>query len=406
MIWDYFRFSLNNLRVRKLRTALTLLGIFIGIAAVVSLISLGQGMGDAIDEQFQKIGVDRVMVMPGGAAFGPPGSDLAVTKLTESDLDVIKKVRGVDKATAIFGESAFVEFKGEKELLAVWGGETDRDALEFIGEIGFFDIAKGREIEPGDVYKVIVGHNIAYETFEKDVEIGNKLEIKGHDFDVIGIQKKAGTGIHDVILRIPMKVARDIFNETEEISQIFLSTETGDSPLDVAERIKKALRKHRDVEEGEEDFTVVTSEQNIQQLTDILNMIQIFLVGIAAISLLVGGIGIMNTMYTAVMEKTSEIGIMKAVGARNSSIFTLFLIESGVLGVAGGIIGVVIGLAMSKTAEIIALQSGAPEIFRASFSIYLILGALLFSFLVGSISGVLPALQASRLHPVEAIRKR
>jgi len=389
MIGDFFKFSINTLRVRKLRTSLTMIGIFIGIAAVVALISLGQGMQEAIDEQFQKIGIDRITIAAGGSQFGPPGSELTVTKLTEEDLEVVKKVRGVEKATAIFGETTDVRHNGETKFLSVWGGYTDRKSLEFIGEIGFFDIDKGREIEAGDRYKAVIGHNIAYETFDDEIELGDDLEVSGYDFEVVGIQKKAGTGIHDVLIRVSMDVARDLFNETEELSQIFLATETGETPSVVAERIEKELRKSRNVEEGEEDFSVATSEQNIKQLTDILNMIQVFLVGIAAISLLVGGIGIMNTMYTAVMEKTKEIGVMKAVGAKNSHIFSLYLIESGILGIAGGIVGIILGLTMSKTAEIIAVQSGAIEIFRASFNPYLIFGALLFSFLVGAVSGVL-----------------
>jgi len=390
MIGDFFKFSLNNLRVRKLRTSLTMIGIFIGIAAVVALISLGQGMQEAIDVQFQKLGVDRITVSAGGVQFGPPGSGLAVTKLTEDDLEVVRKVRGVEQATAIFGETTDVRHNGETEFLAVWGGYTDKKSLEFTSEIGFFDIEEGREIKAGDRYKAVIGYNIAHETFDIDMDVG--------------IQKKAGTGIHDALIRVSIDIARDLFNETEEVSQIFLATEKGVEPIVVAERIEKDLRKFRGLEEGEEDFTVATSEQNIQQLTQILLMVQVFLVGIAAISLVVGGIGIMNTMYTSVMEKSREIGIMKAVGAKNSHIFWLYLIESGLLGMAGGGIGVIIGLSLSKITEIIVLQYGI-EIFKASFNPLIIFGALAFSFFVGSISGVLPALQASKLHPVEAIRK-
>ncbi len=404
MIGDFFKFSLNNLRVRKLRTSLTMIGIFIGIAAVVALISLGQGMQEAIDVQFQKLGVDRITVSAGGVQFGPPGSGLAVTKLTEDDLEVVRKVRGVEQATAIFGETTDVRHNGETEFLAVWGGYTDKKSLEFTSEIGFFDIEEGREIKAGDRYKAVIGYNIAHETFDIDMDIGDDLEISGHDFEIVGIQKKAGTGIHDALIRVSIDIARDLFNETEEVSQIFLATEKGVEPIVVAERIEKDLRKFRGLEEGEEDFTVATSEQNIQQLTQILLMVQVFLVGIAAISLVVGGIGIMNTMYTSVMEKSREIGIMKAVGAKNSHIFWLYLIESGLLGMAGGGIGVIIGLSLSKITEIIVLQYGI-EIFKASFNPLIIFGALAFSFFVGSISGVLPALQASKLHPVEAIRK-
>ncbi|MFC1685572.1 ABC transporter permease [Nanoarchaeota archaeon] len=405
MIGDYLRLSINTLKVRKLRTSLTMLGIFIGIAAVVALISLGQGMQEAINDQFEKVGINRVMIMPGGSQFGPPGGSLSVAKLTEDDFELIRDVRGIEKAQGIYGETIEVSFHDEVLFTSVWGGYTDSDALEFMGEIDFFDIEYGRELRDGDDRHVVLGYNVANKEFDEKIEIGDRIEIDGDKFTVVGIQKKAGTGIHDQFVRITMDTAREIFNETDEISQIFTSS-GNEEPGIVAERVEKALRKAHDVDEGEEDFTVQTSEQSIRQLTDILNIIQVFLVGIAAISLFVGGVGIMNTMYTAVMEKTSEIGVMKAVGAKNSHIFSLFLMESGMLGLAGGIVGVVIGLTMSKSVEIIAKQMDLVEIFKASTSLYLIFGALLFSFLVGGLSGVFPAMQASKLHPVEAIRKR
>ncbi len=135
----------------------------------------------------------------------------------------------------------------------------------------------------------------------------------------------------------------------------------------------------------------------------ILNIIQIFLIGIAAISLVVGGIGIMNTMYTSVLERTKEIGIMKSIGAKNSDILIIFLIESGILGLIGGLIGIILGMSFSKLIELGAKLAGYGMI-QVSFPLLLILGTLLFSFLIGTISGVLPARQASKLKPVDALR--
>jgi putative ABC transport system permease protein len=205
-------------------------------------------------------------------------------------------------------------------------------------------------------------------------------------------------------IRIPLDTARELYDEPEEFTTIFALSKENFKVSEVAADIEKALRRHRDVKEGEEDFNVQTAEQTIEQLNQILDIVTLVVVGIAAISLLVGGIGIMNTMYTTVVERTREIGIMKSIGARNSHIMWLFLVESGMLGMLGGAIGVLIGLGISYVGQALAIQLGAA-FFRSHISIWLIVGAMAFSFIVGSVSGVFPARQASKMHPVDALRE-
>ncbi|MCK4491202.1 MAG: ABC transporter permease, partial [Candidatus Altiarchaeales archaeon] len=175
-------------------------------------------------------------------------------------------------------------------------------------------------------------------------------------------------------------------------------------PEKVAEKIKEKLRKDRGLEKGEEDFMVLTMEQMKEAVGIVLDATQAVVVGIAFISLFVGGVGILNTMYTSVLERTKEIGVMKAVGARNSDIMLLFLIESGTVGLVGGLIGCLIGASISKGLEYIAVTQLDQTLIQASITPELIIGALLFSFIVGCISGVLPARQASKLKPVDALR--
>ena len=172
----------------------------------------------------------------------------------------------------------------------------------------------------------------------------------------------------------------------------------------IAEKIKVELRRFRDVKKDEEDFDIQTPEQLLGSFGDVLNIVQSVLIGIAAISLLVGGIGIANTMYTAVIERTKEIDIMKSVGAQNKDILLIFVIESGMLGLAGGAIGIAVGIGLSKLVEYLAFVYLGTSLIKAFFPWYLILGSLLFSFLVGTISGLLPARQAASLKPVDALR--
>lgn len=404
MITDYFKLSYRSIRSRKLRSWLTMIGIFIGVTAVVSLISLGQGLQDSINEEFQKIGTNRIIITPGSGAFGPTGSGLAIGKITEDDLEIVKHVKGIDIAAGVLTKSAKVEFKDEVQYLSIWGFPTDKDGEDLIDGTNFFDIENGRQFKNGDRYKIILGYNIAEDSFDKKILVGNKMMINDQTFSVLGIQKKAGTGVHDTIIRIPLETARELFDEPEEISTIFAFTQNGFEPEKVVEDIKKALRKHRGVDEGEEDFSVSTASQTIEQLNQVLDIVTIVIVGIAAISIVVGGIGIMNTMYTTVIERTKEIGVIKALGAKNGQIMFLFLVESGMLGLVGGLIGLVLGLGIAKSGEYLAVILGA-DIFKIHISVTLIVGALLFSFLLGALSGLLPARQASMLQPVEALRK-
>lgn len=383
---------------------LTMIGIFIGVTAVVSLISLGQGLQDSINDEFEKIGTNRIMITPGSGSFGPTGSALAIGQLTEEDLNVVKKVKGIDLAAGVLTKSAKIEYKDEVQYMSVWGFPTDKDGTDLIDGTNFFDIENGRQFKSGDKYKIVLGYSIAEDNFEKKVLVGSKILINGQSFSVVGIQKKAGTGVHDVILRVPLDTARELFDEPEEVSTIFAFTQKGFDPEDVVESVKKDLRKHRGVKEDEEDFSVSTASQTIEQLNQILDIVTIVIVGIAAISIIVGGIGIMNTMYTTVIERTKEIGVIKALGAKNGQIMFLFLVESGMLGLVGGLIGLILGLGIAKLGEYLAVVLGA-DIFKIHISVTLVVGALLFSFLLGAASGTLPARQASLLQPVEALRK-
>lgn len=399
------RLAWKGVKRRKIRSWLTMVGIFIGIMAVVALISLGQGLQASINEEFKKLGSNRITISPGGAFLGPGGASLATGKIKEKDLEVVKGVKGVDSAAGILVKNARVEYEGEIDFLNTWGFPTSSEGEKMVEGISFFEVERGRQLKKGDKYRVVVGYTIAEDTFDKKIEVGSKIKIKDKTFEVVGIQKKAGTGVHDLVVRIPLETSREIYNEPEEISTVFALSQEGYEPAKVAEEIKKGLRKFREVEEGEEDFTVQTAEQTIGQLNQILDIVNLAIIGIAMISILVGGIGIMNTMYTTVLERTAEIGVMKAVGARNSQIMALFLVESGLLGLVGGAVGLLLGLGMAKLGELLAVSLGAG-IFKIFINSYLIFGALIFSLLVGAISGLLPARQAALMQPVEALREK
>jgi len=399
---DYFSLAFNNLRRRKLRAWLTMIGIFIGIAAVVALISLGQGLQNAITQQFEQLGSDKIIIMP--SVFAPPGSITTESLLlTNKDNEFLRGIRGVEETAGFIMKYGQIGYKDEMKVIAVLGLAPEDE--KFWNELNFMKMADGRNYNSGEKYKVVVGYNHAYkDTWDKPIKLGSTIKIEGQEFKVVGIMEKTGDPGNDGSVYIQKETLRELFNAPKEESMIYVKVASGFDPEDVANDIERKLRKFRNEKEGEETFSVQTSEQLLESFQSIFGVVQAVLVGIAGISLVVGGIGIMNTMYTAVLERTKEIGTMKAVGAKNSDILILFLFEAGLLGLVGGAIGIAIGYGLGKTAEILASRALGTDLLQASFPWYLILGALLFSFLVGAAAGVTPAYQASRLKPADALR--
>jgi len=402
MIKDFFALSVSNLRRRKLRSWLTMIGIFIGIAAVVSLISLGQGLQDYISEQFEVMGANKLIVLPGS---GIGLASASAEKLTSKDLDVIKKTRGVDIVAELVYGVSFLEFNDEVKRVFVIGLPTEKVA-DIFRDMQGFEVEKGRELKEDDKDKVVVGYLVAKDksVFEKGVELRDKIIIEKKEFRVVGIMRQIGNPQDDSQVYIPLETAKKLFEKEDEIDTIYVQVKEGFETKDVAEDIKKELRRARDEEKGKETFSIQTFEQILETFQNVFNVVQAVLVGIAAISLLVGGIGIMNTMYTSVLERTREIGTMKAIGAKNSHVMIIFLIESGLLGLIGGIIGVGLGIGLAKFAEYLATVFLGTTLLQASTNPVIFLGALAFSFVIGSASGLLPALQASKLNPVDALR--
>ncbi len=399
---DYFFLAFNNLKRRKLRSWLTMIGIFIGIAAVVALISLGQGLQNAIEEQFEQLGSDKIIIQPKGMMA--PGSATGSLKLTSKDLKVIEGVRGVEYASGYLIKQGQAKYKGEAGIGFATGlTEIDFERMMEMVGLGVID---GRGLKDEDKFKVVVGYNHIYkeDTWEKPMRIGSTIEIEGDEFKVIGVVSKIGNPIDDTSLYVQKDILKEILNIEDEESQILVKTATGFDPVKVAETIERKLRKSRGEKEGQETFSVQTSEQLLESFSNIFGIVQAVLVGIAAISLLVGGIGIMNTMYASVLERTKEIGTMKAVGAKNSDILFIFLFESGLLGLVGGAIGIGIGIGLGRGAEYIASTALGTDLLQAAFPWYLIVGALLFSFFTGTLSGILPAMQAAKLKPADALR--
>ncbi len=400
MIRDFFVIAMSSMRKRQMRSWLTILGILIGIAAVTSLISVSQGMQSAIEKQFETLGTDIVIVVPGGGEGIMAMTGMGVGQVTDHDVNLIEGISGVEHVVSIVYKTAKVSYNDEVKYTMVMGMPTDPDSLWVLEKFR----VEGRYPKEGDNYKAVVGYLLpAGRFFTEEAPIGSKIYIEDRAFQIIGSIQEMGNSQDDSQIYIPIDIAREIFNEPTEIDMLYIKVQPGYETSDVSDRIEEGMRRDRGLKKGEEDFTVQSSEQLMESISSILGIVQMVLIGIAAISLLVGGVGVMNTMYTSVLERTREIGIMKAIGARNSTIMYIFLIESGMLGLVGGAIGCIIGSLISVGVEFFAAQAGYGML-KAAVTPELIFFALSFSFGLGCIAGSLPARSAAKLNPVEALR--
>jgi len=399
---EIIRIALRNIAKRKKRAALTMIGVFIGIAAVVALVSLGQGLQTTINEQFEKVGADKIYIQakdPTMIGEKVPG------EMTSHEVELLSKVNGVAQTAGSLFRGAKVTYNDMQRTQFLLGIPDDKAEAELSYAFTTWEVMEGRRVSHKDKGKVAIGYNLATkEQFGRNIEVGEKIEIEGEKFEVVGSFKRTGDPGLDASVVIALDDAKSILDIGDTFNYVVAQTIKGENPDDVAERIKKRLRRDRHQDEGQEDFSVQTSTDLIESFNQILNIVQVVFIGIAMISLLVGGIGIMNTMYTAVLERTREIGVMKAIGARNEDILKIFLLESGLLGTTGGAIGILIGAGISKTVELGANTAFGAGTITAVFPPAIMIGVLIFSFAVGTISGVLPARRASKLNPVEALR--
>ena len=404
MITDYFMLPWKEMQRRKLRSLLTLFGIVVGIAAVIALIMIGQGLQQAIMGQIAAMGSDKLIISAKGNALNA-GLSIDAVKITDKDLTTIKRVMGVKEAAGFIYSTAKIEFNDNARYNFVYGFPTREEENALINSGQNYKLLTGRNLEKGDKYKAVAGYEyINPDLFEKEVVVGNKMMIQGKEFKTIGMWQKTGSPPDDSAVIIPLDTYQELFKKGDELGLIILQINPGEDLELMEERISKELRKQRHLDDGKEDFSIQSPEQLAAAFGTILTVVQVVLIGIAAISLFVGGIGIMNTMFTAVLQRTKEIGLFKAVGATNEQILFLFLIESGLYGLIGGIVGVAVGLVVAKIAEGVIGYFIGPAFFVLKLNVWLLLGAILFSFIVGCVSGIAPARRASKLNPIESLR--
>jgi putative ABC transport system permease protein len=402
---DYLILAVKNLRHRGIRSWLTLLGIFIGVATVVALISLGTGLKMAVGAQFGVSSTEVITVQAGGlSGFAPPGSGV-VNRLTNADVRAIEDLSTVDIAIGRNIETFLLEYNNKITINAGFGFNGGEEGKWDI-EMQDLSAEKGRLLQDGDVGKTVLGNNYMFAEkngFDKAIEVGDKIKINNRSFQVVGFLNKKGSFILDNAVGITVRDLETLADNEDYVDIISVKVKDP-SLMDRAKvEIEKLLRERRDVKVGEEDFEVSTPEATLATVNSILTGVQVFIAIIASISIVIGAIGIVNTMTTSVLERKKEIGVMKAIGAKNSQIFMQFFIESGLLGFVGGLVGVIFGTLLGF-AGMIGINNFIGGELTPNIDFILVGSTLLGSFIIGSVAGISPAMRAAKQNPVEALR--
>jgi len=391
---ETFTVALRNLRHQRLRSFLTLAGVIIGVAAIVALISVGDGLQNAVLSEFESIGLNTIAVEPGSGSF----LETAVSRtLSDNDVKIMENIDGVEAVMPFYETTSNAFYRKESAGIFIIG--IDPAQNERLEQMGYMKLLEGRMLDPNDRYSFVIGENFAKNAFTNELGVKSRLEMEEKQFRIIGLLDEGGImmgGSFGGMAWMHKDIVKSVFG-VEDPMEIMVIAKSQDDVKKVVAEIEYELEK----DHGSKDFYVMSMEQMLEGADMVLGLIQLVLVGIAAISLAVGGIGIMNTMFIAVMERTREIGVMKAIGATNKKIMNMFILEAGFIGMVGGIIGALVGFGL---ALIIGFGSSlAGFSLPVNVSPVLFVEALIFAMIVGMVSGYIPAKRASELDPVEAL---
>ena len=393
--YNLIRVSWRALVTNKTRSVLTTLGIIIGVMAVILLVSLGAGLQKQITQQFEDLGTNLLFVMPGKFQFrdsregGPPG--VAINKLTTKEADLVAKGSHVGATLPITSTNATVSYQGEKVSTFVIGTKPEYASFRNspVDEGKWFslkDIAGSKQV-------AVAGTTVIEKLFNTGSPIGKKVSVAGKKYEIIGVLTSKGGAFgndQDDQLIVPITTLQKQFDITK-LSYFYVKVDSEENIDRATQEIKTILGKKLE----EDEFSVVNSQEILATFKQILGTVTLALGGIAAISLLVGGIGIMNIMLVSVTERTREIGLRKAVGATPRAIMLQFLIEAVILSVTGGIIGTGLGMGIGAILN---------RFFPVQTPVWAVMLAFGVSALVGIVFGVFPARRAAKLLPIEALR--
>lgn len=410
-----FKTAIIGLKTHKVRSFLTMLGIIIGIASVVGMMSLGAGAQNLIVGQIMSLGSNTIFVEPG--SFDPKKQNMMeammeqmeIKTLKISDEEAIEKIPGVEVASPLVMGVSRVVYKNTDKKVSYLGADQDIHIIEIT------NVSSGRNMTQEDVKSqarvVLLGYKVREELFGEEDPIGKTIRIKNSNFQVIGVLEELGNQMFlslDDFVYLPVTTAQKLLLGASHLHNIIVKAENSDVIDEIAQDIRLLLRERHNIYNPEEDlskddFRVVTQVEAANTMSAVTGVFTLFLSSVAAIALIVGGIGIMNIMLVSVTERTKEIGLRKAVGARKKDIMSQFLLEAVTLTIVGGIIGVIFGVILSFVGGIVL-----GKLLNTSWKFYISFQAIGLGFgvaaIIGLIFGLYPAKKAADLNPIEALR--
>ncbi|MBS3061711.1 MAG: ABC transporter permease [Candidatus Diapherotrites archaeon] len=426
---DSFKLSVNSILHRKLRSWLTLLGIIIGVAAVVSIVSIGDGAQAQVNERLSGFGADILTVSAGSTRTqgfggivrgGGPGSggEIIIRSRTETGSQTekepvltlvdVRMLRGNSNVLAvnpIVSGREELAFLAEKTNTSIQG--VNPNAWKTTSNI---ELASGRLLTSSDSSAIVISDRLANSTFKQPLTLGRTVTINEKSFTIVGILKATSSGSAfggsgDSTAYMNYTSAWDVTDVNRDtFSSIQVKVSDPNQIDQIVAELTQTLQLSRKVTERNQDFSITSAKAIQEQISSVTQTLTLFLGAIAMVSLLVGAIGIANSMFTSVLEKTREIGIMKALGATNNEILRLFLIESGLFGFVGGTIGAIVGTIVSLGFNMLGARLLGMGTTVTMITPQLIFAAIVLSTFIGVVSGLMPARAASKLRPIEALR--